>query len=779
MLPTHKRLVARASRLACTSRRHLATISSDNVHFANVSPSPPQPDETLDVLGVGFGPAGLATAVCMADKGVIRGMSNPQGLRVSFIEKQNSFQWHSGMLLEGTKMQISFLKDLATLRDPTSKFTFLRFLQEHDRLLPFLNLGSFYPYRVEFNEYLQWAAKQFDSVTNYGEQVASVEPLLDHRSGIVDRLRVTSYKNSDKRAPIVRTAKNVVVAVGGQPSYPSFASPYADHSALAHSSQYTHRVPHMLPDSEGRYTIAVVGSGQSAAELFYDLAARYPNAQVKLIFRDTALRPSDDSSFVNEVFDPNAIDDFFNRPLENRREFLRRNAATNYSVVNASLIDEIYAMLYQQRLPTAYGKPKHELLPEHEVFGIDTSSKEPKKLVLNLRTRGSPAKEFAPRTYDAVFDAVFLATGYQRSEHIDVLKPISPYFVKDAHQGLVIGRDYRIATDSNCHANVYVQGCCEETHGLADSLLSVMSVRSEEVLNSIVSRHAQAQALRAPTRSTVSQLNPLENNGSIHQQPLPPVVEAPIAVVEPKPSTANTPAAENPLLSVYPPKPSPGTIIYTRYVPELKETFSLRVANPATDIPLLHEWHNKPRVAKFWNEDGPVSHQAAYLDSVLKSPHNIPLIASFDGIPFAYFEVYWAHIDPIMSKVYKTKTYDRGYHVLVGSDAHRGPHRVKAWMESMNDAIFNSCAKTEQIVGEPRADNDRMIHFIKHFMECDILGDVQLPHKVATIVRIKRTAWEKRPKPTGDSPEAADVSSDVPTLTPISLTPDAQSQHNK
>ncbi|MBE3042286.1 SidA/IucD/PvdA family monooxygenase [Candidatus Bathyarchaeota archaeon] len=42
--------------------------------------------------------------------------------RVLFLDKEARFAWHAGMLLRGATMLISFLEDLATLRDPRSRF---------------------------------------------------------------------------------------------------------------------------------------------------------------------------------------------------------------------------------------------------------------------------------------------------------------------------------------------------------------------------------------------------------------------------------------------------------------------------------------------------------------------------------------------------------------------------------------------------------------------------------------------------------------------------------
>jgi L-ornithine N5-oxygenase len=57
-------------------------------------------------------------------------------------------------------MQVTFLKDLATIRNPTSRFSFLAYLRERGRLLDFINHKSLFPSRVEVHDYLEWAAAQ-------------------------------------------------------------------------------------------------------------------------------------------------------------------------------------------------------------------------------------------------------------------------------------------------------------------------------------------------------------------------------------------------------------------------------------------------------------------------------------------------------------------------------------------------------------------------------------------------------------------------------------------
>ena len=263
----------------------------------NIRPSPPAEwaadfERIHDLVCVGFGPASLAIVVAMADaldSGSIVAGRKPD---ICCMERQAEFAWHAGMLLPGTKMQISFIKDLATLRNPRSKFTFLNYLRCHNRLVQFSNLGTFLPSRTEFQDYLGWCANHFKDSVEYGREVEEILPLhMDQNS----KVKAFTVRCRDIRTGKVsrHAARNVVIAIGGLPHVPSFAP--QNHSRVIHSSQYASKLPEILPEREKPYHFAVVGGGQSAAEIFNDLHTRYPNAQTTLILRDTALRPSDDS----------------------------------------------------------------------------------------------------------------------------------------------------------------------------------------------------------------------------------------------------------------------------------------------------------------------------------------------------------------------------------------------------------------------------------------------------------------------------------------------------
>ncbi|MGK6310848.1 lysine N(6)-hydroxylase/L-ornithine N(5)-oxygenase family protein [Variovorax sp. DT-64] len=404
-----------------------------------------------DLIGIGFGPSNIALAIALDEK-----RHAGQALDALFIERQGAFAWHPHMLLRHAHMQISFLKDLATLRNPTSRFTFINYLHEKGRLSDFINLKTFLPSRHEFNDYLAWAAEQFEDRCAYGEEVFEVLP--QEQDGAVALLRVRSRNTAGRVNE--RLARHLVVSVGGAARIPECFRPLRGDPRVFHSSTYLRDI---ALHAQAR-RIAVVGAGQSAAEIFMDLQGRHGAPAVDLITRGRSLRPSDDSPFVNEIFNAEFTDHVYHRSGEERASLLDEFWHTNYAVADLDLIEQIFKLFYEQKVS---GASRLRLLRRQEIRGVRAEADG-----VHLTLRDGDSGHHSTIRYDAIV----LATGYEREQHKELLRSLVPYLGE-----LRTDRHYRLRSAADFHPAIFLQGACEATHGLSDTLLSVTSVRTGEI----------------------------------------------------------------------------------------------------------------------------------------------------------------------------------------------------------------------------------------------------------------------------------------------------------
>ncbi|WP_417706702.1 GNAT family N-acetyltransferase [Pseudomonas sp.] len=176
--------------------------------------------------------------------------------------------------------------------------------------------------------------------------------------------------------------------------------------------------------------------------------------------------------------------------------------------------------------------------------------------------------------------------------------------------------------------------------------------------------------------------------------------------------------------------------VYRRFDARLGALISLRTLDIDQDLERFNRWQNTPRVLHFWQEGGDLAQHRSYLETIAADPHVYSLIGCFDDQPFAYFELYWAREDRI-APFYRVDDYDRGIHMLVGEQAHRGPHKVASWLAALTHYAFLDDPRTGLVVAEPRADNAKMIGYMQtlgYYRE----KEFDFPHKRAALMAIGR-----------------------------------------
>ncbi|MFE6839934.1 lysine N(6)-hydroxylase/L-ornithine N(5)-oxygenase family protein [Streptomyces sp. NPDC057705] len=425
---------------------------------------PGDPPLIHDLIGIGFGPSNVAMAIAVGEHNARVGRE--EVITTHFFEQQPRFGWHRGMLIDDATMQVSFLKDLVTLRNPASEFSFLCYLKSKGRLIDFINHKNLFPLRVEFHDYLEWSAAKVDDMVSYGHEVVGVTPVV--RGGVVDHLDVT-VRSGEGLA--LHRARNLVIGTGLRPLMPEGVERT---DRIWHNSDLLTKVDALHGAAPSRFI--VVGAGQSAAENVAYLHRRFPQAEVCAVFSRYGYSPADDSGFANRIFDPEAVGEFFTAPENVKRKLMDYHRNTNYSVVDIDLIDELYRQMYQEKV---LGTERLRFLNVSRLTGVTEAPGKVHATVQSLVTGEETL-------LDA--DVVVFATGYRPADPLGLLGEVADRCLRDEEGRVRVERDYRIATDPELRCGIYVQGGTEHTHGITSSLLSNTSVRVGEILDSLLDR---------------------------------------------------------------------------------------------------------------------------------------------------------------------------------------------------------------------------------------------------------------------------------------------------
>lgn len=422
----------------------------------------------VELLAVGAGPSNLGLAVALEE------LAPELAENSLVIERNQTIEWQHGMLLPWAKSQVSFVKDLVTLRNPRSKFSFLSHLQATGRLDDFINMGSFLPYRVEIAEYLSWVARSLSKVSvELGRDCVSITGERDAAGTLTHWL--TTLADGNQIA-----SRYLVIGTGRDAQIPP---PLAGLSParVIHSSQYRPRVASL--SKEMPYRVALLGGSQSAAELFRALSEDLPGSDIAWLVRSVSLTADQSSKFTNEFYYPSYVDEFFNSPPGTRERIFEEMYKTNYSCITPEMLGYLYTQLYLDRLS---GRGSRRLISMMELTGASESDDE---VVLELTDRNSG------KTIELRRDLVFLGTGFSwRMPRL--VRGLADAIGLDQ---IAVTRNYQLVVDQPATAACYLQGFNESTHGIGDSLFSVLAHRTQDITLDILA-HEAATVLTGPGR---------------------------------------------------------------------------------------------------------------------------------------------------------------------------------------------------------------------------------------------------------------------------------------
>jgi len=409
--------------------------------------------KSSDIIGIGAGPFNLSLAALL----------DPiKNITSNFFDKQTEFIWHKGLLFETAQLQVHYLKDLVSLVDPTNRFSFLNFLANHKRLYQFITADFSRVSRTEFSQYFNWVCQQLPNI-KFNSDIKEIIPYKNQLRVRIETSETTSYL----------LAPNVVMGIGMQPFMPAFAKKHLNRTAFHASSFLQNNV-----DYAGK-TVAVIGGGQTGAEIVKHLISQQSNAISNLMWlsrRDNFL-PIDESPFVNDLFTPSYSNHFYNQPEDKKSRWLIKHRLFSDGI-SPSTLKEIYQDLYRLQF-LAKSPLVCSLMPGVELIDMQQQNNA-WQLIIKHHDQEALIQLNA--------DIVIFCTGY-RYNIPEFLEPLQNRLLKNSQGQLLINNDFSLQWDAPKNCKLYIQNGASHSHGIADPNLSLMAWRSATIINSITGKN--------------------------------------------------------------------------------------------------------------------------------------------------------------------------------------------------------------------------------------------------------------------------------------------------
>ncbi|MDF3141260.1 MULTISPECIES: lysine N(6)-hydroxylase/L-ornithine N(5)-oxygenase family protein [unclassified Streptomyces] len=405
---------------------------------------PENPTRTHDFVGIGLGPFNLGLA-CLTEP-----IDELDGV---FLESKPDFEWHAGMFLDGAHLQTPFMSDLVTLADPTSPYSFLNYLKEKGRLYSFYIRENFYPLRIEYDDYCRWAANKLSSV-RFSTTVTEVTYDEGAELYVVKTSAGDTYR-----------ARHLVLGTG--------TPPYIPEACQGLGGDYLHNSRYLQNKAElqKKESITLVGSGQSAAEIYYDLLSEIDVHGYRLnwVTRSPRFFPLEYTKLTLEMTSPEYVDYFRELP-EATRYRLTAEQKGLFKGIDGDLINEIFDLLYQKNL----GGPVPTRLLTNS--SLNSARYENGTYTLSFR------QEEQEKDFELDSQGLVLATGYKYAEP-EFLKPVRDRLVYDSQGNYDVARNYAIDVTGR---GIFLQNAGVHTHSITSPDLGMGPYRNAYIIRELL-----------------------------------------------------------------------------------------------------------------------------------------------------------------------------------------------------------------------------------------------------------------------------------------------------
>ncbi|MCY1161175.1 L-lysine N6-monooxygenase [compost metagenome] len=405
-------------------------------------------ENIYDIVGIGVGPFNLGLA-CLTD--------NLPDLKTIFFDNKEDFDWHSGIMPEGSTLQIPFIADLVSFADPKNKFSFINYLKNNNKIYQFFIRESFFILRAEYNLYCKWAVRELNNVY-FKSYVESIEH--NKETGYY----TVTVKQSQGLITVV--AKNLVLGTGTTPITPEFCKHKGDqvHSSadyLRHKKEY-----------QQKKSITIVGGGQSGAEIYYDLLSEIDVHQYELNWLTKAPHffSMDLGKLTLEYTSPDYTEHFYSLQQDKRDQVINSQNAL-YKGIELSFVNRIYDLLYQKTLTH---KISTRMLPNCALKSVENQ-----KQHLDLVFQNSDVDQ----KFKIKSEVLILALGYEYRVP-EFITPIKSIINWDSKGRIKINLNYSI----NDQENIFAQNVGVYSHGFTVPDLGMGCYRNSIIINKILGR---------------------------------------------------------------------------------------------------------------------------------------------------------------------------------------------------------------------------------------------------------------------------------------------------